>query len=176
MAKIRSFTINSSIPPPDILLHNSRWEVTAISPCTDAFSAKYLGFLANHVNDDEAAFSAVEQYLQKSTSILIHSNIPKEVKLLVYRMQIVPKVLYVATKACWSIKQYRSLDKYPSQLLKHVGGHMPPSPTMPCSISPLINVDLDYILLVTLHNLKNGASWHVPLMLPMMLLLLRIVC
>ena len=73
-------------------------------------------------------FFAVEQYLQKSTSILIHSNIPKEVKLLVYRMQIVPKVLYVATKACWSIKQYRSLDRFPSQLLKHVGGHMPSSP------------------------------------------------
>ena len=107
MAKIRSFAINSSIPPPDILLHNSRWETTAVSPSTDAFSAKYLGFLADHVNNDESAFFAVEQYLQKSTSILIHSNIPKEIILLVYRMQVVPKVFYVATKACWSLKQYR---------------------------------------------------------------------
>ena len=66
--------------------------------------------------------------LLNNTSILIHSNIPKDVKLLVYRMQIVPKVLYVATKACLPIKQYRLLDKFPSQLLKHVGGHMSSSP------------------------------------------------
>ena len=128
MAKIRSFAINSSTTTPNILLHNSQWEATTIPSCTDAFSAKYLGFLADHINDDESAFIATEQYLQKSTGILIHSNIPKDIKLLVYRMQIVPKVLYVATKACWSLKQYRLLDKFPSQLLKHIGGHMPSSP------------------------------------------------
>lgn len=124
MGKIRPFAINCFTSPTYIVLHDSQSKATLMYSCTNTFAAKYFGFFADHNNDDASVFDATEKYLQKATSILI----PNDIKRRVYPMQIVPKVLYVGTKAYWSLKQYRQLDKYPSQLLKHIGGLMPSSP------------------------------------------------
>lgn len=34
----------------------------------------------------------------------------------------------MATKACWSLDEYRQLDKYAAKILKNIGGHMFSSP------------------------------------------------
>ena len=124
LPKVTSFAFNCDKSSSNVVLHDTNWSAHVLAPTMGAQAYKYLGFITDHINGDQNAYDVTLSYVRAASSHLIHCHASREVKLLVYRMQILPKILYTATKACWSLKQVRQLDRYAAAILKHVGRHL----------------------------------------------------
>ena len=123
-AKVRIFAINCEDYIPNIVLHDNKWQSIIMEPDTRCINMKYLGFLSHHENGDMSAMDYIKEYLREASVHIIHCQATRQAKLAILRMQIVPKVMYTASKACWTIEQYRELDRIVAPILKHIDRHM----------------------------------------------------
>ena len=89
---------------------------------------KYLGFLSHHEDGDMSAMEYIKEYLRETSTHIIHCQATRQAKLAIFKMQVIPKVMYTASKACWTMEQYRELDRFVAPILKHIGRHMNSSP------------------------------------------------
>ena len=127
-AKVKAFAINCEKYAPNIVLHDSNWSSIIIEPCTNSIDMKYLGFKSHHETGDSSAMEYIKEYLREATAHITHCQATRQAKLAVFKAQVIPKVMYTAAKACWTLEQYRELDRFAAPILKHIGRHMHSSP------------------------------------------------
>jgi exonuclease III len=115
--KILAVLINSDADtdtegvPPQLIVRDWHWNPMEV-PFDDARSSmKYLGVDIATTEKDEDSFTWCHNAVTRQLRHLTSRRATSECKLKLIQSQILPTILYRASKACWPLAKYHSLDK-----------------------------------------------------------------
>jgi hypothetical protein len=119
--KTEYVAINGPRTPPSLRVHGLRWDETIV-PCAydGKDSIKYLGISLPVERDERQSLAWAASMLSTTLKQLGMRAPPLSCKVYVLTAQIIPTVMYRATKAPWTLAQYRSLDRIISSFYRRI--------------------------------------------------------
>ena len=121
--KVLAFALNVSAPIT-FALHDWSWTPFDVPFSDTGVAMTYLGLDSAHHLGDAPAHSTAISLIQAGTAALRSRIASSPCKMDVIRMQLMPKLLYSAAKTCWTLREYRQLDRTLAIFLKTTSRYM----------------------------------------------------
>jgi hypothetical protein len=118
--KTEYVAINGPRAPPSLRVHGLRWDETIVPCVYGKDSVKYLGISLPVDGDERQSLAWAASMLSTTLKQLEMRAAPLSCKVYVAAAQIIPTVMYRATKAPWTLAQYRSLDRIISSFYRRI--------------------------------------------------------
>ena len=121
--KVLAFALNapSSLT---LTLYDWAWKPIPVPFCDTGLTMTYLGLDSSHHLGDVSAHVTVLNIIRAGTTALRARIASSACKLDVIRMQLFPKILYPAAKACWSLREHQLLDSTLSGFIIKTTSHL----------------------------------------------------
>ena len=118
--KVEYVSINCPRKPAPLQIHDLEWTAHPVPCVPGKENVRYLGISLPVGGDDLPTLRWARDLLMTSLKHLELRAAPISCKIYVATAQIFPAVMYRATKASWTLSQYRSLDKIFSSFYRRI--------------------------------------------------------